>query len=448
MNKISLRIGYTSFILLSLVAFIFASCKKSEESPVPQVVSFSPESGGVGDKITITGQNFSASPKVFFNGTEATVSGTPTNSSITATVPFNASSGKIKIIANNQSVTSAKDFTVKDAYYASHRSATYVGFISSLNAGGIISSQALQVPLSPVGYEWYSDMVIYDDKIYAARGYASIVDIIELPALRIVKSVSFDKHFNFGVNVPRNIEFSNGRIFILERVLTPTGGNLETLLKAVNPDTGKVDSISLGINLPPRAMAQTNNKIFISRRLPNSQESILVLDALTLSIVGEVKVGSGVYTSMLIDKDKNVLAFGVSGEMIKIDANNYSLVSQKFIGVAGFINVENNLGGSYSNSPVSIDKDANILYFLGAAPQPASAPFGLRKYDLNTDINTLIITTFTDGSTISYDQRNKLILLGQTVYKDGTGIVQVLAVDGTLKKQIPVSSAPSEILVW
>jgi hypothetical protein len=77
--------------------------------------SFTPTSGPVGTSVTISGTNFSTTPAnntVKFNGTTATITGTPTATSITTTVPTGAITGKITVTVAGQTATSSTDFTV------------------------------------------------------------------------------------------------------------------------------------------------------------------------------------------------------------------------------------------------------------------------------------------------------------------------------------------------
>jgi hypothetical protein len=76
--------------------------------------NFTPAAGIAGTTVTITGENFSGSPAnnvVKFNGTTALVSASSATS-LTVTVPDGATSGKITIEANNQTIVSSSDFTV------------------------------------------------------------------------------------------------------------------------------------------------------------------------------------------------------------------------------------------------------------------------------------------------------------------------------------------------
>jgi hypothetical protein len=80
-------------------------------TPAPSVSSFTPTSGPVGTNVTISGQGFTGTTAVTFNGTEANfrVVG---STRITATVPAGATSGRIAVTNPGGKGTSATSFTV------------------------------------------------------------------------------------------------------------------------------------------------------------------------------------------------------------------------------------------------------------------------------------------------------------------------------------------------
>ncbi len=83
--------------------------------PAPTITSFTPSTGPVGTSVTITGTNFSTiltdNVVSFFNTVPVTVTAS-TATSITATVPTGAITGKISVSVNCVSVISTNDFTV------------------------------------------------------------------------------------------------------------------------------------------------------------------------------------------------------------------------------------------------------------------------------------------------------------------------------------------------
>jgi len=83
----------------------------------PVVTSFDPTSGGTGTVVTITGTLFSSTISdntVTINGTSATVTAA-SSTQLTVTIPSGATTGKIAVTVNGQTVTSATDFTVLQA---------------------------------------------------------------------------------------------------------------------------------------------------------------------------------------------------------------------------------------------------------------------------------------------------------------------------------------------
>lgn len=79
---------------------------------VPIINSFTPSSGPVGTKVTITGGGFHGATKVTFGGVKAASFSVDSGSQITATVPTGAVTGKIKVTTAGGTATSKGTFTV------------------------------------------------------------------------------------------------------------------------------------------------------------------------------------------------------------------------------------------------------------------------------------------------------------------------------------------------
>jgi hypothetical protein len=79
--------------------------------PLPSITTFTPSSGGVGRSVTITGQYFTGTTQVQFNGTKGTFTFISAQKLI-AVVPAGATSGHIKVITAAGTATSAGMFTV------------------------------------------------------------------------------------------------------------------------------------------------------------------------------------------------------------------------------------------------------------------------------------------------------------------------------------------------
>jgi len=107
--------------------------KKTFSLARPVILSFKPEVAGPGALVTITGNNFNANPSmdsVFFGDVKATIVSAKENM-IVAAVPKNATSGKIRVVANCDPDTTDVPFTV------SNKGAVYVagndGFVYAID---------------------------------------------------------------------------------------------------------------------------------------------------------------------------------------------------------------------------------------------------------------------------------------------------------------------------
>jgi IPT/TIG domain-containing protein len=78
----------------------------------PTVTSFTPASGPVGTSVAITGTNFTGATSVTFNGTAASTFTVNSSTTIHATVPTGATTGKIAVTTGNGTGTSLTNFTV------------------------------------------------------------------------------------------------------------------------------------------------------------------------------------------------------------------------------------------------------------------------------------------------------------------------------------------------
>jgi uncharacterized protein (DUF1800 family) len=78
----------------------------------PTVDSFAPQSGIAGSTVTVTGTNLTGATSVKFNGTASSSISNITATSLQATVPSNATSGKITVVTPGGSATSSSSFTV------------------------------------------------------------------------------------------------------------------------------------------------------------------------------------------------------------------------------------------------------------------------------------------------------------------------------------------------
>lgn len=103
---------FTTFLLLA--CFFIVACKDEDTLPpnesVPDITSFSPNSGPVNTTVWIVGKNFGSTPTVKIGDEEMDIS-SASNTEIFASIPANAQTGKISVTSNGKTDT-AGTFTV------------------------------------------------------------------------------------------------------------------------------------------------------------------------------------------------------------------------------------------------------------------------------------------------------------------------------------------------
>ena len=102
----------------------------------PSLTSFSPTNGHPGTNIVITGKNFLGATAVRFNGTDATSFTVNTNSQITATLPTNATTGVITIIAPAGQISSSSNFVVLPTIFNFSPTTGTTGTVVTINGIG------------------------------------------------------------------------------------------------------------------------------------------------------------------------------------------------------------------------------------------------------------------------------------------------------------------------
>jgi len=143
-----------------LVGTTWADVTPAAGSGGPTIGSFSPSSGAVGASVTISGSNFGSTPTVKFNGITATLTASSATS-ITATVPTGATTGKITVEVTGQTTaTSATDFTVVSADAPTISSITpasiYSGLGQSVTIAGSNFTGATSVTFNGVNAATYT----------------------------------------------------------------------------------------------------------------------------------------------------------------------------------------------------------------------------------------------------------------------------------------------------
>ncbi|MEI6519013.1 MAG: IPT/TIG domain-containing protein, partial [bacterium] len=111
---------------------------------MPAITSFTPISGVVGTIVTITGTNFTGTTSVKFNGTSSLVITNITATSLTATVPIGATTGKISVTNPDGSANSANDFIVMPAITSFTPTSGVVGTIVTITGTNLSGTTAVK----------------------------------------------------------------------------------------------------------------------------------------------------------------------------------------------------------------------------------------------------------------------------------------------------------------
>jgi hypothetical protein len=145
--------GFTFFSAVPAnIAAVFRA--KVDGSPAPGITNVSPASGSVGGSVVIKGTNFSGASVVWFNGTNASFTVNSSNQ-ITATVPANATSGPISVIAPGGLAVSTGNFTVTPAVRPGFQSISFTGGQISLVVTGVsAASYTLTVASNLSNPQW------------------------------------------------------------------------------------------------------------------------------------------------------------------------------------------------------------------------------------------------------------------------------------------------------
>jgi endonuclease G len=152
-RQIEQNTGFTFFTAIPAnIAAVFRA--KVDGSPAPGITNVSPASGSAGSSVVIKGTNFAGASVVWFNGTNASFTVNSSNQ-ITATVPANATSGPISVIAPGGLAVSTGNFSVTPAVRPGFQSISFTGGQISLVVTGVsAASYTLTVASNLSNPQW------------------------------------------------------------------------------------------------------------------------------------------------------------------------------------------------------------------------------------------------------------------------------------------------------
>jgi outer membrane protein assembly factor BamB len=193
----------------------------------PVISSFAPSSGSSGTSVVITGQGFTGTTTVGFNGTAATTFTVDSDSTVSATVPVGATSGPITVTTPAGTATSSTSFTVTtaepDVAAAYQINATHSGI------------QAGSAPAPPLARRWTATFASAPSYALIARGkvfvtvgnsgtYGSVLYALDQATGNVVWSQAIPGTFFFSAAA-----YDAGKVFVV---------NFDGLLRAFDADTG------------------------------------------------------------------------------------------------------------------------------------------------------------------------------------------------------------------
>ncbi|MHB1462728.1 MAG: beta strand repeat-containing protein, partial [Armatimonadota bacterium] len=112
---------------------------------LPTITSFTPTNGNVGITVTITGTNLTGTTEVIFNGLAAAAYTVDSDTSITVTVPDEATSGKIMVTTPGGTATSATDFYVAPTITSFAPTSGKVGDIITITGTNLTGATAVDI---------------------------------------------------------------------------------------------------------------------------------------------------------------------------------------------------------------------------------------------------------------------------------------------------------------
>src|SRR5215472_9399563 len=135
-RRLSRRALAAGMLAVALTAGAVAAGAGPALAAGPVVSSFSPTSGTIGTKVTITGSGFSGAFAVTFGNPSATTLATvKSDTTITATVPATASTGPVSVLLPATSGSSTTKFTVQPSIVLSANSGHPAGTVTLSGAG-------------------------------------------------------------------------------------------------------------------------------------------------------------------------------------------------------------------------------------------------------------------------------------------------------------------------
>jgi hypothetical protein len=295
-----------------------------------------------------------------------------------------------------------------------------------------------------------ADMVTDNGKLYVSAKNTKTIDFLDPKSLSSSKSPAFGKDTkNFPNFIYKHVVVAAGKIFISDQV--NVSGSNKSFLKAMSiSDPSKVDSISISAEAAIVSLQAVGNKIFASTLgyFYNNSE-LFVIDASSYSILAKINM-TPACSQLSVDNDNNIMAIQ-TGSLLRISATDYSIIKTPFGGTP----LIESTAGTIAASSAALNKETNIIYYLGQAPQPASAPYVLAAYDLSLKTSKVLNTSFISATTIAFDKKNKVIIVGSGNFTVSAipdpgpdkGAITFYNTDGAILRKVTMPKVPEKILI-
>jgi hypothetical protein len=181
-----------------------------QPSPVQAatITAINPKSGKVGDVVTITGTNFSATPTdnvIKFNGVIATVTAA-TATALTVSVPATATTGAITLSVRNGAIITGPSFTVNSSSGGTGAAVPYIKVLGGNATFSKIATAPAEIGAMVIDKK--TNVLYYSDYTVFATSHAGTVYKLKLDGsapVALTTDTRINTVFNLGVDPAGNV---------------------------------------------------------------------------------------------------------------------------------------------------------------------------------------------------------------------------------------------------
>ena len=388
----------TVVILIALASWVAGAVPASAAT----VTSLSPQSGPVGTSVSIAGHGFTGALDVKFGNMSVGAGGFVVNSnvSITATVPTGATSGKVSVVAaNNTTATSADDFIVTSGASASISSFAPscgpVGTSVTINGTNFTGATAVAFGGTSASYAVNSSLTITATVPGgAASGKISVTGADSV-------TVSSSANFTVTSNVAATISSFN-----------PTSGPVGTSVAITGTNLCGASAVTFDATAAPGFTVDSNTQITATVPSGATTGKIGVttpVNTATSATDFTVTNPSGPTITSFTPN------FGLAGTKVTITGTNFTLATQVMIGskadpaftVISNTQITATVQNGAHSGPVSVTTPNGTAtsatdFTVGSAPAPQITSFLPISGPVGTKV-TITGTGFTGATAVDFN---------------------------------------------